>query len=76
MKLNEKQIKAMQEELCIELAQILVDEWNYDIEEALTELYNSETFERLNNPATGLYYQSAGYIYNFLRNEMTTGRFS
>ena len=76
MKLNEKQIKAMQEELCIELAQILVDEWNYDIEEALTELYNSETFERLNNPATGLYYQSAGYIYDFLRNEMTTGRFS
>lgn len=76
MKLNEKQIKAMQEELCIELAQILVDEWNYDIEEALTVLYNSETFERLNNPATGLYYQSAGYIYDFLRNEMTTGRFS
>lgn len=76
MKLNEKQIKSMQEELCIELAQILVDEWNYDIEEALTVLYNSETFERLNNPATGLYYQSAGYIYDFLRNEMTTGRFS
>ena len=75
MKLNEKQIKAMQEELSIELAQILVDEWNYDIEEALTVLYNSETFERLNNPATGLYYQSAGYIYDFLRNEMTTGRF-
>lgn len=76
MKLNERQVKSMQEDLCIELVQILMNEWHYDIEEALSVLYNSETFERLNNPSTGLYYQSPGYVYDFLNNELRTGRFS
>lgn len=37
-------------------------------------LYNSETFERLNDPATGLYYQSVGYVYEYLNNELKTGK--
>ena len=36
--------------------------------------YNSDTFERLSNPATGLYYQSPGYVYDYLRNELATGK--
>ena len=49
MKLNEKQIEFMQEDLSIELVQILMQEWHYDMEQALYVFYNSETFERLNN---------------------------
>lgn len=64
----------MQEDLSVELVQMLMQEWYYDMPEALNVLYNSETFERLSNPATGLYYQSAGYIYDYLRNELTTGK--
>lgn len=74
MKLNRKQIEFMQEDLSVELVQMLMQEWYYDMPEALNVLYNSETFERLSNPATGLYYQSAGYIYDYLRNELTTGK--
>lgn len=74
MKLNKKQIEFMQEDLSIELVQILMQEWHYDLPEALDVLYNSETFERLSNPATGLYYQSAGYVYDYLRNELTFGK--
>ena len=33
-------------------------------------LYTSETFERLQDDDTGLYYQSPGYVYSFLQNEL------
>ena len=66
----------MQEELNIELTQLLMEEWHYSMAEALEVLYNSETFERLNDPATGLYYQSPGYVYDFLKNELTIGKFA
>lgn len=75
MKLNERQIKSMQENLSVELVQILMEEWHYDMATALDVYYNSETFERLSDPATGLYYQSPGYVYDFLQNELRTGRF-
>ena len=35
--------------------------------QAMDIYYNSDTFDRLSNPATGLYYQSAGYVYDFLK---------
>lgn len=76
MKLNEKQIEFMQEDLSIELVQMLMQEWHYGMSEAMDVLYNSETFERLRNPATGLYFQSPGYVYTYLRNELTTGKLS
>lgn len=64
----------MSEDLCIKLVQILMQEWHYSMKEALDALYNSETFERLNDPATGLYYQSVGYVYEYLNNELKTGK--
>ncbi len=73
MKLTDKQISFMQEDLCIELAGILMEEHRYTMTEALGVLYNSQTFDRLSNPATGLYYQSAGYVYDCLNNEIKTG---
>ena len=33
-------------------------------------LYNSDTFARLQDVKTGLYYQSPGYVYSFLANEI------
>lgn len=62
MKLTEAQIQFMQEELNVEILQILMNEWNYSMEEAMSIYYNSDTFERLSNPNTGLYYQSAGDV--------------
>jgi len=37
-------------------------------------LYTSETFDRLQDESTGLYYQSPGYVYSFLLNELKTAR--
>lgn len=76
MKLNAEKIKIMQEDLTIEIVRILMEEWHYGMTEAMSVFYNSDTFERLSDPATGLYYQSAGYVYDFLKKELTTGAMS
>lgn len=65
----------MQEDICAELVIMLMKRWDSSMEEALDMLYNSETFVQLQNPTTGLFYQSPGYIYAFLENELTKGEF-
>ncbi|MBF1575774.1 hypothetical protein [Hoylesella shahii] len=44
------------------------------IEQALTLVINSETYEKLMNDATKLYYQSPGYVFSFLQTELQTGK--
>ena len=36
----------------------------------IPDLSNSETFARLQNADTGMFYQSPGYVYSFLANEL------
>ena len=74
MTLTPQQKQLMKDDICVELAGYLVDDYNYTPEEALDVLYTSETFERLQDDATGLYYQSPGYVYSFLDNELKKAR--
>lgn len=74
MRLEQKQITLLQEELCVELTEILMEEWNYSMQEALEVLYNSDTFALIQDVGTGLYYQSAGYVYSFLEDELKAGK--
>lgn len=69
--LTEGQIQFMKEDMTIALAQILIEEQHYTIEEALSAVYNSVTFRNLQNSATGYYYQSVGYLYNDLQLELS-----
>ncbi|MBQ2787342.1 MAG: hypothetical protein IJF00_05215 [Bacteroidaceae bacterium] len=71
MKLSEGQIKMMQEDMYAELIQILMEEYGYSLEKAMDTLYNSDTFARLQDANTGLYYQSPGYVYSFLNSELS-----
>lgn len=71
MKLTEGQIKMMQEDMYAELIQILIEKYGYTLEKAMDTLYNSETFARLQDANTGLYYQSPGYVYSFLNSELS-----
>lgn len=71
MKLTEGQIKMMQEDMYAELIQILMEKYGYTLEKAMDTLYNSETFTRLQDANTGLYYQSPGYVYSFLNSELS-----
>lgn len=74
MRLKPEQINILQEELTAELVEILMEEWGYDMQEALNVLYNSDTFSILQDPKTGLYYQSSGYVYSFLEEELKKGK--
>lgn len=52
----------------------LMEDFKYSLEEALDCVYNSELFEKLQDIETGLYYQSSGYNYELLKEEMKYGR--
>lgn len=60
----------MQEDMYAELIQMLMDGYGYTLEKAMETLYNSDTFARLQDANTGLYYQSSGYVYSFLVSEL------
>lgn len=57
-----------------DMAMWLMEDFKYSLEEALDCVYNSELFERLQDIETGLYYQSSGYNYELLKEEMKYGR--
>lgn len=59
--------------LTIELAQLLMGEYGWDMNRALDELYNSTTYRKLEDERSGLYYQSALYVFQYLKNEIETG---
>lgn len=59
--------------LSAELTTMLMDKYSWDMKRALDELYSSETYKRLNDPVTGLYYESAVYVFSYLKNEIETG---
>lgn len=42
----------------------------------LRTLYTSDTYAKLQDAKTGLYFQSPRYVYDFLRNEIKTGKMS
>ena len=73
-RLTPEQVQLLKDELTVELTEYLVDDFNLTIQEAIDMLYTSDTFVRLQNNATGLYYQSAGYVYSFLQNEILNAR--
>ncbi|MDR0938193.1 MAG: hypothetical protein LBN29_02395 [Mediterranea sp.] len=60
----------MIEFLVKELLEMLMDEYGWDISKAMDVLYSSETFAKLEDERSGLYYQGAVYVYSFLRQEI------
>ena len=52
-----------------DIALMLMDDKGISVEEALRLLYASKTYENLKRKDTGLYFQSPGYVYEYLRRE-------
>ncbi len=69
-----KEIQYMNECMLRDLAVMLISEYNISLAEALDILYNSETFEKLQDPETGLYFQSPVYVFDFLQRELRQGK--
>ena len=71
--IDEKQI--IKDDMVIKLAILLIDNGVAStMTDALGFVINSETYQRLIDDKTALYYQSPRYVYDFLRNELLTGK--
>lgn len=57
-----------------DLVLLLMERRGVTMPEALDTLYNSDTYSRLKDRRSGLYFQSPGYVYDFLEKEISTGR--
>ncbi|MDE7413045.1 MAG: hypothetical protein K2N05_04535 [Muribaculaceae bacterium] len=60
--------------LATDLIQMLMETYGWDMLKALDVLYNSTTYAKLSDPECGLYFQSAVYVFDFLKNEIETGK--
>jgi hypothetical protein len=45
-----------------------------DILEAMSGFYNSEVFEKLQDPETGLYLAASAYVYDLFKSELENGK--
>lgn len=74
MKISETDFQYMLECLERDLSTLLVEEYHMSIHQALDFLYNSDTYQALQNPKTGLYFQSPRYIFSYLSDELKNGK--
>lgn len=74
MKLTKPQIESMQEDMTADLLAILIEERHMSMQDAMLLLYNSDTYARMLDEGSGMYYQSVGYNMDCLDNELTTGK--
>lgn len=70
MKVSEAEFQNMKEDIVKDMISWLMDERGLSIQEAFDAVYTSRLFEKLNDPKTGLYFQSSGYVYSFLKDEL------
>lgn len=56
-----------------EMTEFLIMDYKLELPEALQFIYNSVTYEKLQQTANALYAQSPSYIYEFLEKEYRMG---
>ena len=72
--MNNQDNQFLVECLTAELAEMLMQEYGWDIIKCLDQIYGSLLFQKLNDPKCGLYYQSAVYLFDYLKAEIETGQ--
>jgi hypothetical protein len=68
--------EALMEGVTQDVITYLVEDERLELPEALDRLYSSQTYERLPDPETGLYRESSAYLYELLKDELSSGRFA
>lgn len=70
MNISEQDFKYMVEGATADLIRLLIERKGYDMKSAVDVVYQSKTYAALNRPQTGLYYQSSGYLFDYLLEEL------
>ena len=69
------EIDHMKLDMVTKLASLLMEEQpQLTMEQAISTVVNSDTYLRLQEDESALYYQSPRYVYSFLANELKTGK--
>lgn len=53
-----------------DLIAFLMEDKDMAMEDAMDTVYSSKVFEKLSDPATGLYLQGSAYVYELLKAEL------
>ena len=64
MNVSEEEFQYMKKHLITELVSVIVEQEHLTTEEALKKIYTSELFKKINNPESGLFFQSPRYVYS------------
>ena len=70
MNVSQAEFQNMKEEIVKDMIARLMDERNLSMHDAFDAVYTSRLFEKLSDPKTGLFFQSSGYVYSFLLEEL------
>ncbi len=70
MNVTPSEFQYLKETLSRDLITMLMERKSLSMEEAFRRYYESDTFTMIENPDTGLYFQSPGYVYSYLEEEM------
>lgn len=63
----------LKEGVTADLVELLIKDYDLSIAESMKILYDSETYAKLADSSTGLYFQGSRYVYTYLQNELQTG---
>ena len=70
--MSDSDFNYMKEAMAADLAELLAKDFGMSVTESLDTLYDSDTYAKLSNPNTGLFFQSTQYVYSFLKAELNT----
>ena len=69
------EIEEIKNDMVKELACLLMEKnATLTMEQALDIVFNSDTYQKLLNDKTRLYYKSARYVFSYLQHELETGK--
>lgn len=69
------EIDEMKNDMVKDLAVLLMEkDGSLNMEQALSLVFNSDTYQKLLDDKTRLYYQSPRYVFSYLKNELETGK--
>ena len=74
MNVSASEFEYMKEGLVKDMAMLLIEERGMSMADALDTIYLSDTYAKLSEPATGLYYQGARYVLSYIISEIGTGK--
>ena len=71
MNVSQVEFQNMKEVIVKDMIFRLMEERGLSMQGAFDKVYNSRLFEKLSDPKTGLYFQSSGYVYSYLLDELS-----